>query len=102
MMTLSNSIKAAILFLSVCLLVSVTAATSTTEVVSTPSMSLQQNKEYNWIWDMIVWLYDVIILAVIGPFFIFASLFGNCQSCYSNFVIGFMNTPFLRLSYKYV
>ena len=81
------------------LILSVTAASHVAEV---DKMYLGQTKEYNWIWDIVMWLFDTIILAVIGPFFFFASLFANCQTCYSDFVIGFMNTPFLRLSYKYI
>ncbi len=61
-----------------------------------------QADSYSWTWDMFVYFYDSVILAIVSPFFFFASLFGNCQSCYVDFLTTFVAKKGFRFSYKYV
>jgi len=49
---------------------------------------------------MFVLSFDQVIIAVLTPFWWFASFFANCQSCYVSMVNNVMET--IPLSYKYV
>jgi len=78
-----------------------TTASASTVEESAP-FALEQRTEYAYISDIIRFFFDAIILTITGTFFWFASFFANCQSCYVNYVTGFMNMKLLRLSYKYI
>ena len=51
---------------------------------------MKQYKVYNWVWDMLTISFDTLLLAIFTPFYYFASLFFNCQSCFINNVNTFM------------
>jgi len=75
---------------------------ASTEVEQTAPFALEQRIEYAYVSDIIRFWFDAIILFFTGFFLWFASFFANCQECYVSYVTGFMNTKFLRLSYKYI
>lgn len=77
--------------------------TTANEMGSQVQLEQTKPKTYNWILDMILIPIDMFILiGLSGPVYWFASFFGNCPQCYVQYVIDFMNTPFLQLSYKYM
>ncbi len=45
--------------------------------------NLQQGKQYNWVWDMIIFQIDFWLVFLFYPLFSLASFFANCPGCFT-------------------
>jgi hypothetical protein len=57
-------------------------------------------KQYKWLLDMIVIIFDSQIIFLLTPIWWFASFFANCQTCYQTMVDKVLKK--IPLSYDYV